>query len=167
MRMDLEAMGMVFTQACDGKTTWQQTPQTGGPLEMTDKAAEYFKRGSLGNDAFLYPDKYGITYAYKGKEKIGGKDYLILEQTYSDGFKTTIWVDAKTYLTYKSKTLGLDESGTEIEVETHLSAYKEVEGVMIAHSFLVFQNGKEYLKMWFTEITFNSGLEDSLFKMND
>ena len=47
--------------------------------------------------SILNPEKYGITYELKGKEKVGDKDCLVLEQTMSDGHKTTFYVDPATY----------------------------------------------------------------------
>jgi outer membrane lipoprotein-sorting protein len=165
MRMDLEAQGIVITQASDGETVWTQTPQTGGPVEMSKREAEYFKRGALGNDAVLHPEKYGINFTYKGKETIEGKNYLILVQTYSDGFSQTIWIDSETYLTHKTKSLSLNEVEASVEAMTFMSDYKQFKGLMIAHSFKVFQEGEEYVNMKFTEVTLNSGLEDSLFQI--
>ncbi len=38
--------------------------------------------------------------------------------------------------------------------------------VMMPHSITTFLAGQEYMKSTVTEITFNSDLEDSFFKMN-
>lgn len=167
MRMDIEVMGMIITQAFDGETAWMVNPQTGSKEEMPEKQAEDMKRMALGVDAFLYPEKYGISFVYKGKEKIEEKEYLILEQTFADGHKATLYIDPKTYLTYKTKATTMNPMGVEVETETFESDYKKVNGMTIAYSIVVFQDGEEFMKLTLTDITFNSGLEDSLFKMDE
>lgn len=167
MRMDAEVMGMMYTQAFDGETAWMINPQTGSTEEMPEKAAEYMKREAMGNDALLHPQKYGITFSYKGKEKIEEKEHLVLEQTFADGYKVTIYLDPETYLVYKTKAITLNQMGVEVEAETFLSDYKEVEGVMIPHTITTFQDGEEFMRITLTDVSFNSGLEDSLFKMSE
>ncbi len=167
VRMDIEVMGMIITQAFDGETAWAVNPQTGSREEVPERQAEDMKRMALGIDAFLYPEKYGISFAYKGKEKIEEKDYLVLEQTFSDGHKMTLYVDPKTYLTYKTKSSTVNQMGVEVEQETFESDFKKVNGMIIAHSIIIFQDGEEFMKLTITDVTVNSGLEDSLFKMSE
>lgn len=167
MRWDAEFMGMKMTQAFDGETAWWTDPQAGSAQEMPEKMAKDFKRGTLGRDSLLNPEKFGITYTYKGKEKIEGKDYLVLEQTFSDGYKSTLYVDPKTYLVYKSKGMSLNLAGVEVETETYVSEYKEVDGVTVAHSMKIYQEGEEFMTMTIDKVSFNSDLEDSLFSMSE
>ena len=166
-RMDIEVMGMIITQAFDGETAWGINPQTGSREEMPEQQAEYMKRMALGIDAYIYPEKYGISFAYKGKEKIEEKEYLVLEQTFSDGHKATHYIDPKTYLTYKTKSTTMDPMGVEVEQETFEADFKKVNGMTIAYSIIIFQGDEEYLQLTLTDITFNSGLEDSFFNMNE
>jgi len=165
-RVDAEMMGNTFTQAYDGTTAWFINPQTGATQEMPEKQAKYFKKQSLGRDAILNPKKLGITYKLKGKEKINDKEYLVLEQIHPDDYKVTIFVDPQTYLTYKTKSTTLNQVEAEVESEQIVSDYKKVEGVIMPHSVTVFQDGQEFMKMTITEITFNSDLENSFFKMD-
>ncbi len=167
VRMDIEVMGMIITQAFDGETAWWVNPQTGSQEEVPEQQQKDMKRMALGVDAFLYPEKYGISFAYKGKEKIEEKEYLVLEQTFADGHKATLYVDPKTYLTYKTKSTTMSQMGVEVEQETFESDYKKVNGMTIAYSIIIFQDGEEFMKLALTDITFNSGLEDSLFKMGE
>jgi len=167
VRMDIEVMGMIITQAFDGETAWGISPQTGSREEMPEQQAVYMKRMALGIDALIYPEKYGISFAYKGKEKIEEKEYLVLEQTFSDGHKTTHYIDPKTYLTYKTKSTTVNQMGVEVEQESFESDFKKVNGMIFPKSIIIFQDGEEYLKIAFTEVTFNSGLEDFLFKMSE
>jgi len=57
--------------------------------------------------------------------------------------------------------------GVEVEQEIILSDYKKVSGVMFAHTMTIIQEGEEFGKMTLTEVKFNTGLEDSFFKMKD
>lgn len=168
IRADMEIMGMVITLASDGETAWMINPQTGSTEEMSGKEAEDLKRDAFdfGYSALLYPEKYGITYAYKGKEKIEEKDYFVLEQTLSDGHKKTLYIDSKTYLTFKIKDITLNDTGVEVEEEEFRSDYKKVDGVMFYHSITSFEDGGETEKITVINVRFNTGLEDSLFKMS-
>jgi outer membrane lipoprotein-sorting protein len=167
VRMDIEVMGMIITQAFDGETAWGISPQTGSREEMPEQQAVYMKRMALGIDALIYPEKYGISFAYKGKEKIEEKEYLVLEQTFSDGHKATHYIDPKTYLTYKTKTTTANQMGVEVEQETFESDFKKANGLTIAYTIIIFQGGEEFMKLTLSDVSFNSGLEDSLFKMNE
>jgi outer membrane lipoprotein-sorting protein len=125
------------------------------------------KRMAMGNASLLNPEKYGITYTYKGKETIEGKDYLILEQKYNDGYTTTNYINSDTYLVYKIKGMAPNMSGVETEQEVFLDDYKKVDGLMMAYSMRIVQGAEEAMTMTFTEVKFNSGLEDSFFKKED
>lgn len=166
MRIDIEIMGMIITQAYDGEKAWMVNPQSGTQEEMPEKMAQEMKRQALGNDSYLNPEKYGITYIFKGKEKIQEMEYLVLEQTFKDGNKATLFIDPTTYLIYKTKSKTIDQTGTEVDGESILGDYKKVGDTTVAHSMTVYQNGAEFMKMTFTKITFNSGLEDAFFKMS-
>jgi outer membrane lipoprotein-sorting protein len=164
MRMDMEIMGMVMTQAFDGETAWGINPQTGGIEDLDEQQAKDLKRQALGNDAVLHPEKYGITYAYKGKETAEEKEYHVLEQSFADGFKAILYIDTKTYLLYKSKARGTSVMGMEVDQEVFTSDYRKVDSLMMPFSMRILQEGEEAITMTFTEAKFNTGLEDSFFK---
>jgi hypothetical protein len=157
---------MVITQAFDGEKGWMVNPQTGNQEEMSEKMSQDFKRQALGNDSLLNPEKYGITYVFKGKEKIQDTEYLVLEQTFKDGQTATMYIDPVSYLTYKTRAKTTDQMGAEVEGETILSDYRKVGDLTVFHAMTMFQNGAEFMKMTVTKIVFNSGLEDALFKMS-
>ena len=164
IRWDGEIGGVVVTMAYDGAMAWWLNPQAGAREDMPEGAADSFKRGAMGNDILLDPAKFGISFAYKGKEKINNKDYFVLEETYSDGYKATLWIDPETNLLYKAKSKSVGPSGMEVESESVMSDYRKIDGVMTAHSITTIQGGQEYMRMTFTSVKFNTGLEDSLFK---
>jgi outer membrane lipoprotein-sorting protein len=166
MRMDIEVMGMVITQAFDGQKGWFLNPQTGAAQDMDENMNKEFKRQALGNDSLLNPAKYGITYAYKGKEKAGEKEFLVLEQTMSDGHKSTLFLDPDNYLIAKAKTTTMSQmGGGEVLSETVFGDYRKEGEAMVAHSLTILQDGAEFARMTLTKIAYNAGLEDSLFQM--
>lgn len=165
IRMDIEVMGMVITQAFDGQIAWMTNPQAGTTEEMPENLAQEVKRQALGNDSLLHPEKYGISYELKGKEKVDEKDCFVLEQTFADGHKMTLYIDSATYLPYKSSGKTLNQMGAEVMAETYFSNYQKVDGTTVPHLMTVFQEGKEYMKMTFAKVSYNTGLDESLFKM--
>jgi outer membrane lipoprotein-sorting protein len=167
MRLDMEFMGMVMTQAFDGEKAWGINPQTGMAEETPEEVTEIIKNSSFGNSALLNPAKYGIKYTYKGKENIDGKDYLVLDRIHPGAYTISIYIDPDTYLMYKMKQDSLDEMMTEIVEETVMSDYKEVEGVMTAHVLTILRDGVEFAMLTVTDVEYNSGLEDSFFKKEE
>jgi len=84
----------------------------------------------------------------------------------SDGFKVTLYVDCATYLTTKSTGTISSEMG-DMEFEQFASDYKKVNGLMIAHKITTYMNGAEARILTINDVQFNSGLEDSLFIMEE
>lgn len=166
MRMDAEIMGMTITQAYDGEIAWMINPQTGTAEQLPPEVGVEIKRQSMGNDILLNPEKHGITYSYVGKEKIGDKEYIVLEQIFSDGFKSSLYIDQDTYLTYKTKAKTVNQMGVEVESESVFSDYRKVNGTMVPYQITIYQDGEEYMTIKIAEIKFNSGLDDSFFKMS-
>ncbi len=165
MRMDMEVAGMMMTTAYDGETAWWTNPQTGATEELPADQEDEIIRMANGNDILLNPDKHGVTYTLKESEKIEGKDYFVLVQTFSDGYAQTMYIDSKTYLPYKTVAT-VNQMGVEAESETFLSDYRKIDGMMISFSARILYNGEEYMTMTFSEVKYNTGLDDSLFKMD-
>ncbi|NPV84262.1 MAG: hypothetical protein HPY46_11865 [Candidatus Aminicenantes bacterium] len=163
-RMEIEVMGMSIIQVYDGQKAMVTNPQTGEVMELTPDQSEQMRRQALGNEAtLLNPEKFGITYTYKGKEEVNGKTCHVLEQKFSNGDTATVYVDATTFLPYKTRTKTLSPSGGEVEAEQVMSEYRKVDGTMAAFSITIFQGGVEYIRMTVNEIVYNTGLDDSLF----
>lgn len=167
VRQDMEVMGMMITNAFDGEVGWMINPQTGTTEELPAEAMGESERGAIGFNysALLDPAKFGIKWELKGKETVDDVECIVLTQTFADGHAMTHYLDTKTYLTYKTVDMALNQMGMEVEQEVFVSDYKKVDGIMFAHSILIMQDGEEFMSATITETKFNSGLEDSLFKM--
>lgn len=165
IRMDMEVMGMLISQSFNGETAWMTNPQTGAIEELPEDFQKNLKRQAMGNDTILNPEKYGVIFTFEGNESIGGKDYIVLKQTFEDGFENTFYIDPDTNLVYKTKAMGMDTVGMEVETETFMSDYREYEGTMVPYSITINQAGEEFMTMTVTDVKYNSGLEDSLFDL--
>jgi len=166
-RVDINLDGLKITQAFDGKTAWIIHPKISSkPTEMPENFAKQFKRQVLGYNTLLYPKKYGITYKFKGREKLKDKDCLVLEGIRADDSRVYYYLDPKTYLVVKFRTKSLNQLGAEVDAENHYSDYRKVEGLMLAFETLTFLEGKEYLKFSITGVNYNSGVNAELFKMS-
>lgn len=138
MRLDLDIMGMVITQACDGETAWENNPQSGVSAIMQEDVARIFRNSAFGNSAFLAPEKYTITY----------------------------YIDPDSYLIYKTTQLSFNDTLMEIVEEPIFSDYKKIEGIMTVHSLTIIREGGTFAVLTITDVKFNTGLEDSLFKID-
>jgi len=164
-RVDVDIQDFSVTQAYDGQAAWGTNLQTFATEVFSGEEAASLKRDSMSIVASLYPEKYGISYVYKGREKIDNKDYFVLEASYADGYKATIYVDPETCLTFKTKAKAASPMSGEAEIEQFSSDYKKVGGITIAHSMVSYTNGQEIQKITISKASLNTGLDDSLFKM--
>jgi outer membrane lipoprotein-sorting protein len=163
-RVDIEMSGAVMSQKFDGEKAWMIDSRKGIEEQLPEAAQKYAKRDALGFSSLLNPDKFGIIYTYTGKERIENKEYLVVEREYENGYITTNYLDPETYLLFKSVATALDSKMMEVEEETRTSDYRKIGGVMIAHSVTVYQDGQKYMTSTVTDVKFNTGLADSLFK---
>ncbi len=166
-RQDIEVMGMLITNAFDGEVGWMVNPQTGASEEIPEERQAESRRGALsyGNAVLLYPEKHDVTYKLIGEETVDDVKCIVLEQAFTDGHAVTMYIDAGTYLVHKSKQMATGQTGSEVETEVTFSDYKKVDGLTSPHLVTILQDGEEFAVMMVSEIKFNSGLEDSLFKM--
>jgi outer membrane lipoprotein-sorting protein len=164
IRLDTKVMGMNSVLAYDGKTGWMNNPQTGFATDMPEPVTAELKKAAIGNDALLNPETYGITIASEGHKSIGGKEYVVLKQTYKDGDATTVYLDPVTYLSYRSVSTSLDEKLEKVEQEITMSDYREVDGIKVPFMARVTQRGTDYATVTIKEYKFNTGLSDSLFE---
>ena len=164
-RIEFEVDGLRQIQGFDGKRAWETIPETGKTVEIPGEDAEDIKRGSLALAWILYPEKYGISLALKGREKIEGKTYLLIEQTFSDGDRSLLSVDPDKYTIFKIKSSMLDEMGVKEDTETYLSDYKSVKGYIMAHTLTSYLRGKVYMKITYKKVKVNTGLKEDPFRM--
>lgn len=135
VRMEFTFQGMTGIQAYDGKSGWSVMPFMGKkdpePMSADDlKQAE--DQADIDGPLVDYKEK-GHTVEYLGKDEVEGTPVHKLKVTKKNGDIQTVYLDADSFLEIKAE--GKTKvRGQEIEGETSFGDYKEVGGLIIAHS---------------------------------
>jgi outer membrane lipoprotein-sorting protein len=135
VRMEFTFQGMTGIQAYDGKSGWSVMPFMGKkepePMSADDlKQAE--EQADIDGPLVDYKEK-GHQVEYLGKDEVEGTPVHKLKVTKKNGDIQTVYLDADSFLEIKAE--GKTKvRGQEIEGETSFGDYKEVGGLIIAHS---------------------------------
>ncbi|MCX6550446.1 MAG: outer membrane lipoprotein-sorting protein [Acidobacteria bacterium] len=167
MRIDISFQGMTITQAYDGTTAWMLNPMSGrtDPEPMPSEAVKLIEEQADMDGPLMDYKAKGSTVELLGKEKAEGTDCYKLKVTLKNGDVRTFYIDTETYLDVKleSKTM---LRGSEQVSDTIVGDYKEVGGMMMAHSIDSGQPGAAgRQKMTVEKIELNVPIEDARFTM--
>ncbi|HEY3204893.1 MAG TPA: hypothetical protein VGL03_14680 [Thermoanaerobaculia bacterium] len=166
-RWEFTVEGATAVQAYDGKTGWTVMPFA-GKTEPESMSADDLK------DIELQADMDGPLVGYKakgnrvelvGRERVGEREAWRLRVTLTNGDVREIYLDVKTNLQFLTVTRRTIE-GKEMEVESEIGDYRDVNGVLLPHSFEARAKGasqKQTLK--FDKIELNVPIDDSRFRM--
>jgi len=135
MRMEFVFQGMTGVQAYDGETGWQIMPFGGSsePEKMSETDLEQAAdQADIDGPLVNYKDK-GHTAELLGTEDVDGTEAYKIKLTKKNGDETIFFLDTEYCLEIKSQSTA-NMQGMELEVEVSYGDYKEVAGVMMAHS---------------------------------
>jgi outer membrane lipoprotein-sorting protein len=167
MRMDITFQGMTVVQAYDGKTGWMINPMQGRkeaePLPE-DALKQVDLQADMDGPLVDYKAK-GSTVELLGKEKVEGSDAYKIRVTLKSGDVLDFYLDADSYLEVRIDGK-MKIRGTDVESQTVVGDYKEVDGLMIAHSMESSQKGSQQKqKMIIKTLELNVPVDDAQFKM--
>jgi len=135
MRMEFTLQGMTGVQAYDGKSAWAVMPFMGkkDPEAMSaDDTKMVAEQSDFDGPLVDYKAK-GNKVELEGREQVEGVNAYKLKVTRPDGEIRYIYLDPDAYLEIKTEATRVVR-GTPMDVETTIGDYKEVAGVMMAHS---------------------------------
>jgi hypothetical protein len=167
IRLDIEVMGMTVVRAFDGETAWQTMPTQMGDLEtgeMPEDDAEEMKRESDFDGHLIDYEKKGHKVELIGREDMEGTEVYNLKVTLKDGYVVNYYFDTKNFLELKSKAK-TSFQGQEMEGETFYGDYKDIAGVLIAHSVEMKLDGQTSQQVIFEKVELNVDVEDNFFRM--
>jgi len=167
MRIDFTLQGMTGTQAYDAGSGWAVMPFGGStnPEPMSaDDLKEFEEQADFDGPLVEYKTK-GNTVELVGKEAVEGTDTHKIKVTLKNGDVRYIFLEADTFLDIRSE--GKRKvRGSEQEVESSLGEFKDVGGLVLAHSIESGIKGNpQRQKLTIDKVEINVPLDAARFKM--
>jgi hypothetical protein len=168
VRLDITFQGMTLTpMALNGSTGWKLMPIQGNPNPESlspEEMKDAIEQADM--DGFLvdYKSK-GHAIEFLGKEKVEGTDAYKLKVSLKNGDVRTVYIDTDSNLEIKIEAKS-QRRGAELEGDTILGDYKEVDGLVVAHSIDAGQKGSPGRQIiTISKIEINPKLDDARFVM--
>ncbi len=156
-RTEIQIQGQQMTEAFDGAVKWISDGQN--PAKSPSDAARTAADNAdvVSSPLFNYKEK-GNLVELVGKEDADGTPCYKFKVKLKSGNMATVFVDAKTFLTFKILTQAGD-----LQAESKLGDYRRLDGVMIAFSNSIKINGQAVMRTQYDKVEINVPMDDSLF----
>jgi len=153
-------------QSYDGQTGWAVMPFMGKTEaeEMAEDQVKDLKNMADFDGPLMDYAKKGHQVEYVGEADVEGTPTYELKLTKKDGDVDHIFLDKDYYLEVVTRSK-LNRMGQVMEVETAVSNYKPVSGLVIPHAISTRINGQPGQKITINQVTTNTGLSDDFFSM--
>lgn len=164
MRVEVEVMGSNIVQAYDGITVWTINPMAGSSeaMEMTGAEAEgLIETADIDGQLWNYKEK-GHVLELVGTEEYGGSKVFVLKLTKKNGKIDQYYIDSEDYVIVKIKAK-IMSNGMELDMETLMSDFREVNGYLGAYTIEMKIGGQAYSTIQLEEIKYNATIDDALF----
>lgn len=164
MRRDITTPAGTVVEAFDGVRPWVIPPGADLAREVTGPQADAARSGSDFDGPLLDYATKGHKLELVAKEKVGPTDVYHLKLTKKDGNVEHYYMDADSGLEVK-RTAEIDAGGMKQALESELSNYKSVDGLMVPHTIKQSVNGSPVMEMTLEKVEFNVPMADALFRM--
>ncbi len=157
--------GQEMSSAFDGEKGYTINPMGGSsePVELTGAQLKQVQNNNVFSNEILNYFKSGKL-TLEGEDNVNGKPAFVLKAV-TDGSGTAyIYLDKVSMLPVKSKTT-TEQMGTSIEVESYMTDYTEVSGVIMPKKTTAMANGMEAGVITFEKIEVNVPVADDVFKL--
>ena len=167
--MDFTVQGMTGSQAYDGTIGWAVMPVMGKkePEKMSDDMLKDIKEEADFDGALIDSKAKGNTVEYLGKVDVEGSPAYKLKVTTKYGNESIDYLDADSYLVIKTEGKRKIQ-GQEMETESVIGDYKEVNGVMYPHSMQSHRKGApegQGQSITVEKYEINAKVDNAVFKM--
>lgn len=158
--------GMDIITAFDGEKGFMINPLSGStdPVEIPADQLASVQDYNMFRDNMLVNYKAGRV-KLEGVEDVNGKPAYKLTVTDDAGTVTGAFIDKESFLTVKT-TATVNQMGQEMEVESYITEYMDINGAKFAKVVKQMVNGMELGGMTFTKVEIDKPLDDSVFKIN-
>jgi outer membrane lipoprotein-sorting protein len=164
-RQDITTPAGPFVQAYDGTTPWMMPPGADAPREVKGPQAEGVRRNSDFDGPLIDYAAKGHKLELVGKEKLGTGDVHHLKVMKKEGDVEHYYFDAESGLEVKRTVEIQTAGGVKQTLETQMSDYKPVDGLMIPHTMTQSVNGNQVAQVTIEKVEINGAIDDALFRM--
>ncbi|MEE9133899.1 MAG: outer membrane lipoprotein-sorting protein [Gemmatimonadota bacterium] len=167
IRLEFTFQGMTGVQAFDGETAWMVMPFMGStdPEVMPDEMAKQFKDQADIDGPLMGWKESGHQVELIGKEETEGTEAYKIKVTKKDGDVEYYFLDAEYFIPIRVES-STEMQGRMVDIEIILSGYKEVDGLMVAHSVEQRTKGAPSGQVITIEqVELNVDVDDSMFTM--
>lgn len=166
MRVEFTFQGMTAIQAYDGKIGWSIMPFAGKtePEKMPPDQVEMFENQADMDGPLVDYKKKGHQVELMGKDEIEGSDVYKLKLTRKNGNVEYHYLDVEYFIPIKMEGKRKFQ-GTEIDFAVVFGDYKEVNGLLIAHSIQPQGGGMGGGSVTLEKVEMNVPMPDERFAM--
>ena len=167
IRLEFTMQGMTAIQAFDGEIGWAIMPFLGKtePEEMAEDQVKQLKDQADFEGVLVNYKEKGHTVELVGQEEVDGTPAYKLKVTRADGDVDYLYLDEEYFVEFKVESTR-EVQGSEVTVATVLGDYKEVDGLLFAHSMeMSFGGGDAQQVITIENIELGVELPDERFAM--
>lgn len=167
IRLEFTMQGMTAIQAFDGEIGWAILPFLGKtePEEMAEDQVKQLKNQADFEGVLVNYEEKGHTVELVGQEEVDGTPAYKLKVTRADGDVDYLYLDEEYFVEFKMEAQR-EVQGSEMTIATVLGDYKEVDGLLFAHSMeMSFGGGDAQQVITIEKIELGVDLPDERFAM--
>ena len=167
VRIEFTMQGMTGVQAYDGEVGWSIMPFLGKtePEEMAEDQLKDIKDQADFDGLLVNYEEKGHAVEYVGTEEVDGTPAYKLKVTKANGDIVNLYLDQEYYIEFKADTTR-EVQGAQVKISTVFGDYKEVEGLLFAHSMEIsFEGNPAGQVLTMDSIELNVDIEDDRFTM--
>jgi len=167
IRLEFTMQGMTGIQAFDGEVGWTVMPFMGStePEEMAEDQVKQLKDQAEFEGVLVNFEEKGHTVELVGKEEVDGTPAYKIKVTRADGDVDYLYLDEEYFIEFKTESTR-EIQGNEMTISTVLGDYKEVDGLLFAHSMeMSFGGGDAQQVVTIENIELGVDLPDERFAM--
>jgi len=157
--------GQEMVSVFDGEKGYMINPMTGSsqPVELTPDQLRSVQSSNAFSNEMLNYFKNGKL-VLEGEESVNGKPAFKLKASPEGANPVYMFLDKDSYMLVKSTTT-VEQMGTSMNVDSFMSDYVDIQGVVIPKKTTAMANGMEAAVITFDKIEINVPVEDSVFRL--
>ena len=164
LKMIIEVQGSQILQTVNGESVWAVNPMTGSsdPIDVTGPEADGLKENADMDGQLWNWEEKGHQLELEGTEDVDGTESYVLKLTKKNGNIDYFYIDTDSYLILKARSKTMMQ-GSEIEIETLLSNYQEVDGFIMPFNSEQQMNGQTMITIMIDDVKVNQEVDDAIF----